>query len=168
LRKATKERILNVQKKLNKVDPERLSLGSLIRTCSEDCAVFLKCPLFAQSKGHLCKVVTDYQKDFAEKISKLPDLSPQQLVVAEFAINNLIKIKEIENIIVLDGFIYKDKHGMLTPHSLFDPLLKLQLSVSKFLGETKNQNAGDSKDVNKALTYAQMLQSPEKEEEDDK
>jgi hypothetical protein len=161
-----------VQEKLNKITPERISLGSIIRTCGEDCAVFLKCPQFGQSKGHLCKVVTDYQKDFAEKISKLPDLSPQQLVVAEFAINNLIKIKEIENIIVLEGFIHKDKHGLLTPHSLFDPLLKLQISVAKFLGDTKNQDEekGEKgvKDIKKALTYAQMLQSPEQppEQED--
>lgn len=162
LSKVKKEYFLKQQEKLNKQFPERKKYGTNIRTCSESCAIFLKCPKYANSRGNLCKIVTDYQKDLKTKLDNIPNLSVQDLIIAEFAFGNLLKIRELENLITIEGFITKAEDGNFTSHSLTEVLLKMQRSVKDFLmqtkkGGTEGQGTKDNSSGNRWIPYSEIL-----------
>lgn len=81
----------------------------------------------------------DYQKEIQQKLKKIPNLSAQDLVMAEFAFGNLLKIREIENLITIEGFITKNEEGELSTHPLTKTLLDMQGSVKNFLMSTKTK-----------------------------
>lgn len=163
--KTQQEAFLKKQDKLNELHPERLKYGTNIRTCSEACAVFIKCPQYAESKGNLCKVVMDYQKEIQRKLKKIPNLYAQDLVMAEFAFGNLLKIREIENLITIEGFITKNEEGELSTHPLTKTLLDMQSSVKNFLMSTKTKikvkkgkpKKQDQQEGNKWIPYSDIL-----------
>ena len=162
--KVNQENFLKKQEKLNQLHPERIKYGTNIRTCSEACAIFIKCPQYAESKGNLCKVVMDYQEEIKQKLKKIPNLSAQDLVMAEFAFGNLLKIREMENLITIEGFITKDEEGNFKTHPMTRTLLKMQESVKNFLMTTKTKiDAGkkdkpkEGKEDNRWIPYSDVL-----------
>lgn len=171
--KKRQDNFLKQQEKLNNFHPERVKYSTNIRTCSESCAIFIKCPKYSQSKGNLCKIIIDYQEELKEKIKQMPTLTPQALVMAEFAFGNLLKIREIENLITIEGFITKTEDEQFTTHPLVSMLLRMQESVRRSLLCTKTEikalgNSGKKSRREVAyIPYAEVLKKAVEHKEGD-
>ena len=90
----------------------------------------------AKSGFHAVEFLFPYAfaaEEIKQKLKKIPNLSAQDLVMAEFAFGNLLKIREMENLITIEGFITKDEEGNFKTHPMTQTLLKMQESVKNFL-----------------------------------
>ena len=102
----------------------------------------------------------------------MPTLTPQALVMAEFAFGNLLKIREIENLITIEGFITKTEDEQFTTHPLVSMLLRMQESVRRSLLCTKTEikALGSGKKSRREvdhIPYAEVLKKAVEHQEGD-